>query len=489
MLNTKNSKTWIYILAIAVVALLIFVMVKNKDKKNAEEVLVENAQLRTIKETVSASGKIFPETEIKISSDVSGEVVELYVQEGDTVKAGQLLARVDADQYVSAVERGEATVNSAKSQQSSADSGIKNAMAILQQIESQKEQVEAQVENAREVYKRNQKLLSEGVIAQAEFDIAKTNLSALEANLKSATANVNAAKTGIVTASENAKNAGFNISGAQASLKEVKTSLRKTSIISRTNGIVSKMNIEKGERVVGTLQMAGTELMRIAQMNTMEVQVDVSENDILRLKVGNPASIEVDAYSGRKFAGVVTEISNSASNVGSMLGGVATNLSTDQVTNFVVKVRIDPNSYSDLMIENRKYPFLPGMSASVDITTNTIEKTLSVPIQSVTTRDGTEEKGSNGKPTETNDDVLKTDLEKKLESGAKTADLKEVVFVMSGDTVKMVEVKTGIQDDEFIQVLSGVKEGEKVITGPYNTVARKLNSGDSVKLKKEDKIE
>ncbi|MBP7184300.1 MAG: efflux RND transporter periplasmic adaptor subunit, partial [Saprospiraceae bacterium] len=248
----------------------------------------------------------------------------------------------------------------------------------------------------------------------------------------------------------------------------------------------SKLNIEKGERVVGTLQMAGTEIMRLAQMNSMEVQVDVSENDVLRLNVGNPAEIEVDAYVGRKFKGVVSEIANSASNIGSMSGGVATNLSTDQVTNFVVKIRIDPKSYSDLITATRPVPFRPGMSASVDITTNVINSTLCVPIQAVTTRDGSETTDDSKKKKKDDEDKLMSEEEKKLQE-AKKREIKEVVFVKSADTVRLAEVKTGIQDDSYIQILSGLNKGETVVIGPYNTVARKLKSGDKVVLKTDDK--
>ncbi len=226
------------------------------------------------------------------------------------------------------------------------------------------------------------------------------------------------------------------------------------------SGIVSKLNVERGERVVGTLQMAGTEMMRIANLRSMEVQVDVSENDILKVNVGDETDIEVDAYLGRKFKGKVSEIANSATNAGS--GAV---LNTDQVTNFVVKIRVDANSYADLIQDGRRYPFRPGMSASVDVYTNTADSTLCVPLIAVTARD---------------EDA---DKKKKVEEGQKEKDLdniKEVVFVVTGDTVAMREVKTGIQDNDYIQILNGLQEGEKVVTGPYAAIARKLNGGTRV---------
>ena len=243
----------------------------------------------------------------------------------------------------------------------------------------------------------------------------------------------------------------------------MKTNLRRTSIFAPMGGIVSKLNVELGEQVVGSVQMTGTEIMRIANLNSMEVQVDVSENDVLRVNLGDDVEIEVDAYLDRKFKGKVTEIANSASNTGTSIS-----LNTDQVTNFIVKIRIDPDSYKDLIMKGKKFPFRPGMSASVDINTDTQVDVLSVPIQSVTTRE---------------DEEKDDDEEEKKKKDEE--EIREVVFVMQADTVLMLDVKTGIQDDEYIQIISGLEEGAEVVEGPYSAISRKLKSG--MEVVKEDK--
>ncbi|HAV28916.1 MAG TPA: RND transporter, partial [Saprospirales bacterium] len=321
-------------------------------KPKGIEVTVEEADNRTILEKVTASGKIFPETEVKISSDVSGEIVELYVQEGDSVYIGQVLAKIDPDTYESTVERGRASVNSAKANKAASATQIESSKAQIQQIQ-------AQLTNAKTVQDRNVKLLSEGVISQVEFDQSLSALQGLVANMRSAEATLESAK-------KNVEGASYSVQSAEATLREMRTSLSRTIIKSPTNGIVSSLSVEQGERVVGTIQMAGTEMMRIANLSAMEVQVDVSENDILRVSLNDKVDIEVDAYLDRKFSGYVTEIANSASNIGG-----AASLNTDQVTNFVVKVRVDSESYKDLLGPNKRYPFRPGMSASVDIRTET----------------------------------------------------------------------------------------------------------------------
>ena len=449
MSNTKNRK-WLWISIGAIILLFIVVFFKAKNRPRGEKVYTEEAIKRDIKEIVSASGKIYPKTEVKISSDVSGEIVALYVKEGDTVKAGQLLAKIDPDAYVSQVDRGVASLNASKSQMASTKKAIESAKA-------QKEQILSQLENSKQIFARNQKLHSEGVISDAEFDATKASLRALEANLKSA-------NTAIEQAEENVRASGFGIKGSEATLSEIKKSLSRTSILAPTSGIVSKLNVEKGERVVGTIQMAGTEMMRIANLNIMEVQAEVSENDILRVQLGNTVDIDVDAYPNKKFKGTVTEIGNSSTTAGL---GAASALSTDKITNFIVKIIIDQNSYSDLIKPGKGFPFRPGMSASVEITTNIEKNVISVPIQSVTTREDEEIKV---KPGEVKKDKLK-----------------EVVFVPSGDTIKMQEVKTGIQDDTYIQILSGVSAGAKVVAGPYAAISRKLKSGSKVQvIKKED---
>lgn len=454
----RNNKL-IFFLLFAIVVLLGFFWMKKQNKPEGLKVTTEKVAKRTIKEMVGASGKIFPETEVKISSDVSGEIVELYVEEGDSVVAGKLLCKVDPDTYKSMVERGEATVNSSKAQVANSRSGVARSEAQLIQAKAQVEQMLTQVENQRNIHNRNIELHKEGVISQADFENSQANLQQLEANLRSSNANVKTADANLESARQSVKASEFSVKSSEASLKEMRTNLNRTTIYARTSGIISVLNVEKGERVVGTAQMSGTEIMRIANLNSMEVQVDVSENDVLRVSVGDDVDIEVDAYLDRKFKGKVTEIASSASNTGSSVS-----LNSDAVTNFVIKVRIDPTSYQDLIQKGKTYPFRPGMSASVDINTETQNDILSIPIQSVTTR---EEKSD--------------DEDEKKEDVA----INEVVFVMSADTVKMVKVKTGIQDDEYIQVLEGLSEGDEIIEGPYSAISRKLEEGTEVR--KEDK--
>ena len=461
----RKNNSLIYILVALTLGVIAFVYFKGQSKPKGEEITIEKVSKRTIKEMVGASGKVFPETEVKISSDVSGEIVELLVEEGDSVVAGQLLCKVDPDTYKSMVERGQATVNSSKAQVANSASGIARSKAQLIQAEAQLEQIKSQVENQNDIHNRNVLLHKEGVISQADFENSEAALKQLKANFRSIEANVKTAEANVESAEQSKRAAEFTVKSSQASLKEMTTSLKRTTIYAPMGGIVSKLNIEQGERVVGTAQMSGTEIMRIANLNSMEVQVDVSENDVLRVALKDEVEIEVDAYLDRKFIGKVTEIANSASNTGTSIS-----LNTDQVTNFIVKIRIDPDSYKDIVQKGKKFPFRPGMSASVDINTETQQDVLSVPIQSVTTRE--EEKDED---------------EEEVKKEKKDEEIKEVVFVMSADTVKMVEVKTGIQDDENIQILSGLEEGEEVVAGPYSAISRKLKEGMQVRLEDKEK--
>lgn len=461
MINKKRKNLWIYVAGVAVIALVAVAYFKGKNRKEGDKVALEEAQMRTIEERVSASGRIFPIVEVKISSDVSGEVVELYVQEGDSVVQGQVLAKINPDAYVSQVERGVAFVNSSKAQAANSRSQIEN-------IKAQKEQIMAQLDNAREIHKRNEKLFKDGVISNADFQASQSNLKSLDANLR-------ASDAGIRSSQDAARGADFSVASAEASLKELRTSLNRTTIVAPESGIISLLNIEKGERVVGTIQMTGTEIMRIANLNAMEVRVDVSENDIPRVKLNDEVSVEVDAYLGRKFVGRVSQIANSSKNSASM-GGAA--LATDQVTNFEVRIKIDPQSYADLVTSQRKYPFRPGMSAAVEIKTTIKENILTVPIQSVTTR---EKEG-----------LAKKEAKSESDGGAsnkKIDELREVVFVYEkGDTIQMKEVKTGIQDDSYIEIITGLKKGAKVVSAPYSLIFKKLKQGDKVIVVKEEEL-
>ena len=466
MTKKKRNNTLIYVLGGAVVLLIALAVWKGKSRPEGEKVSVETAEARTIRETVAASGKVFPVTEVKISSDVSGEIVELYVEEGDSVVAGQILAKIDPDAYQSQVERGMASVNSAKAQQA-------NSKAQNENLTAQKEQIQAQLANTRDIHRRNEQLHKEGVISDADFETSKANLEGLEANLRSAEASIRAAK-------QSAEAARYSVESSEATLKELRTSLRRTTIYSPVSGIVSKLNVEKGERVVGTIQMTGTEMMRIANLNAMEVQVEVSENDIPRVAVGDVVDIEVDAYVDRNFKGRVSQIANSANTTGSV-----TSLTTDQVTNFVVTIDIDPASYADLVSPAKPYPFRPGMSASVEINTETVEEALSIPIQAVTTREIEEEDKDKDKD---KDAAEARQVRNESGTGGFDDQVKEVVFVVESDTVRLVEVRTGIQDDTYIQVLEGLSVGDRVVTGPYATVSRKLEEGQTVRVVEEEEL-
>lgn len=452
-MSKRKTNWWLIGLVSAIIVLSIAAIYRAKSKPKGKAVTMEESALRTIRETVTASGKVYPIAQVKISSDVSGEIVELYVQEGDSVVAGQLLAKINPDVYVSAVERGQAGLNATKSQ-------YFTSKAQWESSKNQKEQILAQLENAKISHQRNTQLKSEGVISQAEFDQSLATLKGLEANLKSAEANIRSAEKSMEAA-------GFTEKGSAAGLKELKTNLDRTIIRAPRSGIVSSLSVEKGERVVGTIQMTGTEMMRISDLNAMEVQVDVSENDILKVKVGDLADIEVDAYTGKKFKGEVTHISNSASNLKN--ASLTSSLSTDQVTNFLVKIRILESSYKELKSDGNRYVFRPGMSAAVDIYTKEEKNVLTVPIQSVAIREIKDAKIKEGKE-------LSTQINQ----------YDQVVFVFDADTAKMVIVETGIQDNEYIHIISGLKAGEKIVTGPYAELSKGLKGGDKIHLKKEE---
>ena len=341
-----------------------------------------------------------------------------------------------------------------------------NSRAQIENLRAQREQIVAQLENTREVHKRNEKLYKDGVISIADFQASNSSLKALEANLRSSDASIKSAQ-------ESARGAQFSVESTEAALKELRTSLRRTTIYAPTSGIISKLNIEQGERVVGTIQMAGTEMMRLANLNNMEVRVDVSENDIPRVSLGDEVDVEVDAYLGRKFKARVSQIANSASN------SATAALTSDQITNFEVRVSIDPASYQDLVQAGKRYPFRPGMSASVEIYTEARKQVLSVPIQAVATR---EKEGKSAVRFVEGENGEEATEERILDN------LREVVFIVKGDTVSMADVKTGIQDNNHIEILSGLKEGDQIVSGPYNAVARKLKSGEKIRVVSENEL-
>jgi len=409
----------------------------------------------TIVEKVSASGKIQPEVEVKVSPDVSGEIVSLNVAEGDSVVAGQELLKIRPDNYVSLLARAEAQVNAQKA-------GSEQSKAVLAQSE-------ARLSKAKIDFDRNDRLHKDKVISDADFDQFQSAYIVAKQDLEAAKANVKAAN--------------FNVKSAEAAFKEAKTNLTKTTIYAPQSGIISKLNVELGERVVGTSQMAGTEMLRIANLNNMEVRVNVNENDITRVSLGDTVMIDVDAFSSsdRKFMGVVYEVASSANS-----SGTAAAVSNDAVTEFEVKIRVLRSSYADLIQGKLSYPLKPGMTASVEILTNRKSNILTVPLASVTTRElGAEKKSEGDKPSE-DGAAVKTQDDANAERKRKE-NIREVVFVEEKGKVKQVEVKTGISDFEHIEIVSGLKDGQQIISGPYATVAKKLNAGDLVKKKEEKK--
>lgn len=403
----KNArKRYILIAAAAIIATLIAIG-NNKDNDSIK-VILESPVLGTIEETIPANGKIQPVTEIKISPDVSGEIIKLNFEEGDAVRKGDLILQIKPDLYISARDRAEASLNAIKAQYSQ-----QQAQFILSGLN----------------YNRNKALYEKGTISaadyeklSAEYEIAKSQLAAAQ----------------------------YNVLSAEASLKEADENLAKTSIYSPMTGIISKLSVEIGERVVGTSQMAGTEMLRIADLNRMEVLVDVNEMDIIRLCAGDTAVIEIDAYPNRKFSGTVTHVANSSKNSGSPL-------TADQATNFEVKVNIDPQSYSDLL-KDGNIPLRPGMSATLSISTIKKNDIITIPLQSVTARKGL------------------------LDSLHSTTGTLEKVFVYdsASGTVKVQCIRTGIQDMSRIEVTEGLDTTMQIVTGPYTAISRDLKDGSAV---------
>jgi HlyD family secretion protein len=440
----KNKNTLKYVL-IAAGVLLVLAVTGNKlgwyGKGKIAQVATEKVEERTIIETVSASGKVQPEVEVKLSSEVSGEIIELPVKEGDVVKKGQLLIRIRPDILQSGYNRVVASLNAQRSS--------------LKSTEQQLKQGEANFKNTEAKFKRSSELFKQKVISAAEFDAAQAEYQGAVANLEGIRQNVIGSR--------------FGVNQSEAVVKEAADNLARTTIYAPVDGVISKLSVESGERVVGTAQNAGTEIMRISNFNSMEVSVDVNESDINRVSLNDEADIEIDAFQGRKFQGIVTEIASSANVTGS---------SADQVTNFTVKVRINPDSYASLLKENsaNSSPFRPGLSATIDIHTDRI-KSVAVPIQSVTTRDEKVATAVEGAPANANGTANE---EKKSDEP-----IKEYVFVYADGKVKQVQIKTGIQDDTYIQVLSGLKGGEEVVSRPFTAISKTLK--DSMAVEKVDK--
>ena len=426
------SRKTIIILTSAVVLLLVVLIGGKKagwfgKQGDFKEVETQKVTLADIVEKVSATGKIQPEIEVKISSEVSGEIIELPIKEGQQVQKGDLLVRVNPDLIQSAVSRSQAT---------------------YQNIRAGLEQAEASLKEATASYERNKQLFEKGIISKADWDKA---ISAYE------------------IAKANRQSAYYNVQSAGASVSEALDNLNRTTIYAPVSGTISKLDVELGERVVGTQQMAGTEILRVANLKNMEVEIDVNENDIVKVQIGDSTIVEVDAYLKKEFKGIVTQIANSAGEA----------LTADQVTNFKVKVRILEESYKDLLEgKDESYsPFRPGMTATVDIITNKRPKAINVPLSAIVIK--------------TDTSSAKTSVPKAMDATKKveTEEKFECVFVNNNGEAKLRVVKTGIQDDTKIEILSGLKEGDEIIIGPYNVVSKTLKSGDKIEANKAAKKE
>ncbi|MCS6967337.1 MAG: HlyD family efflux transporter periplasmic adaptor subunit [Cytophagales bacterium] len=443
----RNHKLYL-IGSIAIVALVIFAAIARRQgwigTPKATEVILAKVRRSDIVEKISASGKVQPETEVKLSPLVSGEVIEVLVKEGDSVTTGQVLVKIKPDNLRSILERAEANLNAQR--------------ANLAQAKARVEQAKAQLIRRKQELDRTKILHAQKAVSDADLETATANYEIAQAELQSAEQSVEAAR--------------FTVLSAEAQVKEASENLSFTVITAPMSGIVSKLNIEKGERVVGTSQMAGTELLRIADMSTMEVRVDVNENDIIRVKKGDSAIVEVDsyAYQGIKFIGVVTQIANSAKETPGQ--------SSDAITEFEVRIRILRHSYEQLIKERGgEEPFRPGMTANVEIITNRKNGVLAVPLAAVTTR-------TEKKPTEATlvaDDPNTPQIVREEKKAAFKEAIQEVVFINQHGKAKMVKVKTGISDFENIEILSGLKEGDEVVAGPFLVVSKTLQDGDPIK--------
>ncbi len=436
----KKRTLW-WIVGGSIVLLIILIAVAKSTGDNGIKVAVEKTAQHTITETVTASGKIYPETEVKIAPEVSGEITQLNIQEGDSVHKGDILVKINPAIYNSMVDQASASV-----EQSRASAG--NSREMMAQAESQ-------MQLALATYNRNKKLFQDKVISQLEFEQG-------EANYKSAKASYDAAKASTTGGQ-------YGIKGAQANLSQAHENLQKTTIIAPTSGIISLLNVKKGERVVGTAQMAGTEMLTIADMSRIEVRVDVSETDIAKVKLGDTTIIDADAYRNRKFTGIVSKIGVSSSKA-----GTTTATSTDQVTNYTVHILILPASYAELAanLSKGKFVFKPGMSASVEIQTNRQNNILSVPVNAVTTRDWPDS------------------VKNKKNNTPDNTDIRQVVFVYNSKTqqVTIRDVQTGIQDNQYIQVTKGLDVGEQVVIAPYGAIARTLADKTKVTIVAKDKL-
>lgn len=449
-----KKKTLYYLIGGLLLLIIVLLVLKSKGIIGGQDgikVAVEKAAERSIIQTVSASGKVYPEIEVKVSSDVSGEIVELPVEEGDSVTKGQVVARIYADVYSSIQQRSAASVSQAEAQ-------LANSQASLGAYKATLDEQEA-------AFERNKKLFDQRVISRQEFEQAQSQYQSALANYQAAQAQINSMK--------------FALQASRADLSQAVDNLHRTTILAPMSGIISLLSVKKGERVVGTAQMTGTEMMRVADMSSIEVRVDVGENDIPKVILGDTALIEVDAYSGRKFKGVVTQIASSSTDAAT--ASLQSSSSAGQVTNYSVHIRILPDSYKDLLDPKhpKHFPFRPGMSANVDIQTKTHNHVLAVPINAVAVRS----------PNDTTHAAALSTSDTASAIPANSSKDQEVVFVLQKDgKVKMVPVKTDIQDDSYIEIISGIQAGDEVVSAPYDAVSHTLSNGSKVKVVPKDQL-
>ena len=439
-----KSKRRILIIVISAVVLLVVLAIGKKQgwfgSDGFLKVAIDTGIEREIVEVITANGKIQPETEVAISPDVSGEIVDLVIKEGDEVKKGQYLLKIKPEAYQMARNRAEASLNNSRARQ---------------------KQAEAQLEMANLDFKRNKQLYEDEAISTSEYEQSLTAYNTSLAEKE---------------ASE------FMVQSAQATVDEADESLTKTSIYAPMAGTVSSLSVELGERVVGTSMMSGTEMLRIADLSRMEVEVEVNENDIVRVTNGDTATIEVDAYPNTDFMGVVSEIPVSANTTG---------VSTDQVTNFMVKILLLAESYEDKISESNPYPLRPGMSATADIQTDRRTGIYSIPIQAVTTRMDTTGIASINE--EQRIDQVSSDgtVSSDALPGEEVLDSDEpivVVFVVSEGKAWIKAVKTGIQDNNYIEVTEGLDLDAEIIVAPYSAISRQLRNDLPVEIVSEDEL-
>lgn len=453
----KKKLLWIILgLVVLVIGLVGLKSAGVIGKEEGLKVATEKVERRNITETVNASGKVYPEIEVKVSPDISGEIVELQVKEGDSVRKGQVLAKIYADIY--------------STQRNQAAAEVNRQQAMVDNSKAQLESLKSALELAKNTFNRQKQLLAEKIISTAEYEQAQNTLQSAQANYNAALQNIRSGEAGIA--------------GSRASLERANKDLSRTAVLSPMSGVVSLLNVKAGERVVGNSMMAGTEMMRIADMSIIEVQVEVGENDIPKVKLGDSALVEVDAYNNRKFKGLVTQIASS-----NTTASAAT--SSNDVTNYKVHIRLLRESYNDLFdpARPRNFPFRPGMNASADIQTRTKANVLSAAINAVSTREKGTDNVVGGDDKNKDKDKNKENGSKEEEGKTASTDLDEVVFVMQKDgKVKKVVVKTGIQDINNIEVTEGLKAGDEIVVAPYNVISKTLKDGTKVKVVPKDKL-